>query len=387
MKSIVTVFVLILSLNSRGQTNEAFAPKPSGHFAVGFRTMEWVDSSRPEPTGSAQFRTLPVVIWYPAQKSKVEEAQNILPGSWRKEQVKFFNKKLGESASAFLNQLKTWSVSGAAVAGVAEKWPVLVFGPGLTWTPAEYSSLIEEIVSNGYIVVAYVPTGFAGVTQLMNGKIVGGSLDVPQQDILFKDAIFVETHLAWLQKGWLREHIDIHNVGVFGHSLGGAAALVSAAKDSSVKAVVDLDGDLMGSALADKVSQPSLFLCHDERNSIAKAEKKMEKEGRERSEYRRHSDWVKATDDAEISLRLRITDIEHLNFTNLGLIPQSGMTGSERKNKLGEAEGISSLKLIADITRQFFDYCLKHASFYTMFTLEQKYPKVQALLWKGLPGY
>jgi dienelactone hydrolase len=387
MKYLLVACLFILSLNSLSQTQDALGSKPSGPFGIGFRTTEWVDSSRSDPTGSSQFRTLPVFIWYPAEKIKIEKAYNSLPDSWQTEQIRFFNKKMGESASQFLNQLKTWSVPNAPIAQLPGKWPVLVFGPGLTWTPAEYRTLIEEIVSNGYIVVAYVPAGFAGTTQLANGKIVNGTLDVPQQDILFSDALFVETHLAYLQNSWLKGHMDIDNVGVFGHSIGGAAALVSAAKDSSIKAVADLDGDLMGSALTEKLSQPSLFLCHDERSAIAKAEKKMEKEGRERSEYRRHSDWVRATDDAKISLRLRITDIEHLNFTDLALIPASRMTDSERKNKLGEADGVSSLKLIADLTREFFDYCLKHTSFYTMVGLEQEYPQVQALLWKGLPAH
>jgi hypothetical protein len=342
MKHLLVACLFLVSLKSLSQTDETFGPKPSGPFGIGFRTTEWVDSSRPDPTGSSSFRTLPIWIWYPSEKNKFEKGQVLLPDSWRTQQTSFFNEKLGASAARFLNQLKTWSVKEDPVAQVDEKWPILVFGPGLTWTPAEYATIIEEIVSNGYIVVSYVPTGFAGTTQLANGKIVKGTLGVQQQDILFSDALFVETHLAWLQNGWMNDHVDIHNVGVFGHSLGAAAALVSAAKDSSVKAVVDLDGDLMGSALTQKLSQPSLYLCHDERSAIAKAENKMEKEGRERSEYRRHSDWVRATDNAKISLRLRITDIEHLNFTDFALIPASRMTYNERKNKFGEADGVSS---------------------------------------------
>lgn len=113
----------------------------------------------------------------------------------------------------------------------------------------------------------------------------------------------------------------------------------------------------------------------------------MEKEGRERSEYRRHADWVRATDDAKVSLRLRISDIYHFNFTDLGLIDPSKLKENEKKNKIGDNNGDASLKLIATITREFFDRFLKQGSFYTMVSLEQNYPQVQALLWKGFPSY
>jgi hypothetical protein len=60
------------------------------------------------------------------------------------------------------------------------------------------------------------------------------------------------------------------------------------------------------------------------------------------------------------------------------------MTDEEGRDKIGNADGNASLKTIANITRDFFDYCLKHAGFYTMVSLEQKYPQAQALLWKGI---
>jgi len=93
---------------------------------------------------------------------------------------------------------------------------------------------------------------------------------------------------------------------------------------------------------------------------------------------------VRATDDSKISLRIRITGTYHLNFTDLGLIPITAMTENERKDKIGNTDGNSSLKTIAGLTREFFDFCLKHTAFYSMVGLEEKYPDTQALLWKGI---
>jgi hypothetical protein len=385
MKFLFAGFLSIIAMVSEAQTDVTLAPEPSGPWAVGRRSLQWVDSSRREPTDSSRFRTLPLWVWYPAPKTKTGKALPPLPEQWAIEQAKYFDRKIGTAASQFLRDLKTWYVPDAPAARLDQKLPVLIFGPGLTWTPPDYSAFIEDIVSYGYIVVGYVPTGFAGVTQLADGKIVPGTLDVQQQNILFNDASFIKNHLYYLESGWLKDLVDIHTVGVFGHSLGGAAALVSAAKDSSVKALVDLDGDLMGTALTVKVSQPSLFLSHDERSAISMSAIRMDREGRERSEYRRLADWVRATDDSRISLRIRINDILHFNLTDLWLIPPSTMTENEKKDKIGVADGNSSLRVIAGITREFFDYCLKHAAFHTMTDLEQKYPQAQALLWKGFP--
>jgi hypothetical protein len=117
------------------------------------------------------------------------------------------------------------------------------------------------------------------------------------------------------------------------------------------------------------------------------ATQKMDREGRERSEYRRHADWVRATDDAPVALRIRIKGILHLNFNDLGLVPVSQMTEAERKDKIGVADGAKSIRLISDITRQFFDACFKNHSFFTLVDLEKKYPEVQGILWKGIPFY
>jgi hypothetical protein len=236
-------------------------------------------------------------------------------------------------------------------------------------------------------VVGYVPTGFPGITQLTNGTIVKGNLTVQQQDIVFQDALFVEKHINTLSGSWLKDVIDTKQVGIFGHSMGGAAATFVASRDTSIKAFVDLDGDLMGSALKVRAMQPALMLSHDEAIGMMAATQKMDREGRERSEYRRHADWVRATDDAQVALRIRINGILHLNFNDLGLVPVNQMTETERKDKVGVADGAKSIRVISDITRQFFDAYFKNHKFLTLVELENKYPEVQGILWKGIPFY
>ena len=386
MKHVITSFLILLAATLNAQHTEGFnTPQPEGPWGVGKRLLEWIDSSRRDITDTARNRTLPVWVWYPAEKNVAAAPQYTLPVQWRIEQGIYLDTKIGKGGSRFLQYLKTWAVTDAPVAAGKQKFPVLVFGPGHTWLPTDYSTIIEEIASNGYIVVGFVPTGFAGVTQLKDGKIIKGTLTVQQQDIVFEDALFVVKQLHTLQQGWLKDRMDTGAIGIFGHSQGGAAATVVAARDPSLKAFVNLDGDLMDGALKVKTRQPALLLSNDERVGIRTATGKMDREGRERSEYRRHADWVRATDEGNVSLRLRINDIRHLNFTDLSLVPEDQMTDQERKNKIGLVDGAETLKIIAQITLRFFDSYLKTASFPSMVDLEKDYPRVEALLWKGLP--
>jgi hypothetical protein len=386
MKPPVLGFLLIVTNTLHAQNiNDYSTPKPGGPWGVGRRLLQWVDSSRHDVLDSTQYRTLPVWVWYPTEKDTAATAQYPLPETWRLEQGRYLDNKIGKGGSQFLQHLKVWSVPNAIVASTDQKFPVLVFGPGHTWLPTDYSTLVEEIVSNGYIVVGFVPTGFASATQLANGKMIKGILPVQQQDIVFRDALFVTKQLYTLQNSWLKDRININAVGIFGHSQGGAAATVVAGRDTSIKAFVNLDGDLMDNALKAKPLQPALLLSNDERLGMLAATSKMDHEGRERSEYRRHADWVRATDDDKLSLRIRISDTRHLNFNDLALVPQELMTPEERKNKIGQVNGAETLKTIAAITLRFFDAYLKTGTFPSMVELENAYPRAQALLWKGLP--
>ncbi|GAB3169541.1 alpha/beta hydrolase [Telluribacter humicola] len=389
MKHLLAIMIVFTALVARAQSEIKFSvtPKPTGPWEVGVRLLEWTDTTRVDPTDSTHFRTLPVWIWYPAPKGTKTTPHPPLPDDWRSEQGKYLDKKIGTTASRFLQNLNVWSVPEAPVALDEGTFPVLLFGPGHTWLPTDYSTIIEDIVSHGYIVVGYVPTGFPGVTKLANGKIVPSTLSVHQQDITFEDALFVRRNLNRLAAGWLKGVMNITQIGMFGHSQGGIASTVVAGKDSTLQVFVNLDGDLMGSALKVKVQQPALLLSNDERIGIQAATEKMDREGRERSEYRRHADWVRATDDTKVSLRVRINGIRHLNFNDLALVPAGQMTAAERKDKLGTADGAESLQTISTITRQFFDSYFRKSRFYNLVQLEERFPEVQAIHWKGLPFY
>ncbi|WP_266364395.1 alpha/beta hydrolase [Tellurirhabdus rosea] len=384
----ISVIFLLLSIPPL-LAQSVTTPEPTGAYGVGRRLLEWTDESRREPADSTQPRRLPIWVWYPAPKQPASKAERPLPDDWAAAQNAYLSTKIGAEGAAFLNQLTIRAVTAAPVSPGNEAFPVLVFGPGHTWLPTDYSTLVEELVSHGFVVVGYVPTGLASATRLQNGRIFKQSLDIHQQDVCFDDALFVRRNLKVLDApgSWLRGRLALDKVGAFGHSQGGAAAVVAGARDSTIRAVVNLDSDLMGTALRVRMLQPALMISHDERPDLAAETQEGFRRGRERSEYRRHADWVRATDKAPVALRLRIDHTQHMNFADLALIPPGVMSPPQRRNRLGTLDGRRSLRVAADLTRLFFDQVLKRGEPLKLEIIEKTYPDVQALLWKGYPFY
>jgi pimeloyl-ACP methyl ester carboxylesterase len=63
--------------------------------------------------------------------------------------------------------------------------------------------------------------------------------------------------------GTFRGRLDLERVGMFGHSLGGATALLLCHDDPRCKAGVNVDGAPIGRVIADGITQPFMFVLGD----------------------------------------------------------------------------------------------------------------------------
>ena len=78
------------------------------------------------------------------------------------------------------------------------------------------------------------------------------------------DTRFVLTELARLGRaGFFAGRLDLGHVGMFGHSLGGAAAASTMVVDPRIDAGADLDGVLFGAARAGGLSRPFMLMSAD----------------------------------------------------------------------------------------------------------------------------
>jgi predicted dienelactone hydrolase len=137
------------------------------------------------------------------------------------------------------------------------------FSHGFGGLPENYSSLAEELASNGYIVASISHTYDASLTVFPDGRSVRqasvlaaeSSLDtetvnhLDQEDVNIRvdDARFVLNELTNLNaddpQNLLTGHLDLNRVGIFGHSMGGNTVVQAMLLDSRFKAGLDLDGN------------------------------------------------------------------------------------------------------------------------------------------------
>ena len=97
-------------------------------------------------------------------------------------------------------------------------FPLLLFSPGFGGQPSQYLSQLEDLVSHGYVV--------AGLEHSVD------ALDSFES----RAALWAQDILAAKQEvlsSSMKEIIDGHKIGAFGHSLGGRAAAGACMLDST----------------------------------------------------------------------------------------------------------------------------------------------------------
>jgi hypothetical protein len=150
--------------------------------------------------------------------------------------------------------------------------PTLVFAPGLGLSAADYTSLLEDLASFGYVVAGIDPTYSTDV--VLSGDRVVPSINKARDNADYSQLVslwaadirFVATMLTTLSRDSgspFGGHVDVQRIGFFGHSAGGAAATEACRMDESCVAAVDMDGDLAGDVAQLGLGKPFLFIGHD----------------------------------------------------------------------------------------------------------------------------
>ena len=126
-----------------------------------------------------------------------------------------------------LDEIKTFTAKGVPIAN--QQFPVLLFAPGANMEVQSYENTIDEMVSQGYIVLALNNT-FVGASILFpDGRLVHNRTDLGQPTVLpladqsvSNDILFVRTLMnkesTPISK--FAPHMNLHEVGLFGHSMG-----------------------------------------------------------------------------------------------------------------------------------------------------------------------
>ena len=244
-------------------------PLPRGEHCVGKAAFRIADGRRAEPLtpdDDSDRRELTLKVWYPVHSGPRGSAADYLDPVVRPVLEASIPEELGLRP---LPAVRGWSKAGLAPR--AGQYPVILFSPGFGGISEQYTSLVEDLASHGYVVVGIDHPYVSGITALSNGHIAladAGLLAQPQtRDAALKTVVDDERQvLDWLQaqdapgsSNVLHGHLDFKRIGAYGHSFGGAASLHLGREDGRVRAAINMDGSLFGDT-AGAWPKPTLLL-------------------------------------------------------------------------------------------------------------------------------
>lgn len=237
-------------------------PDPTGTYAVGRVREHWVDTRdeiiTPAPDDT---RELTVYLWYPA-------APNDGPTAPYVEDLAALESVLDRRVRRAYERVATHATDAAPVADDDVAFPLLVFSPGNDLLSAQYTAIIEELVSHGFVVAALDHPYDVRAVELESGAVVAYAADswpalpppsangTPDPDtahamfyrervgVRAQDVSFVIDRLTELAAtDPVASRIDFEHIGLFGHSVGGVAAGEGCQVDLRIDACLNLDGD------------------------------------------------------------------------------------------------------------------------------------------------
>lgn len=332
---------------------------PSGQFGIGRVGYDWIDEPRAH-------RELMVYLWYPTAQKHADVRGPYISGAKQMDAVPEAQRAMrdlfGTSWPLIVSgAIYSHAVERAPVAKIRGRFPVIVFSHGAGGTSFGYTSLIEDLVSRGYVVAAIEHTDLGAVVLFPDGRTI-----VPHEDLMRSsgsrigqaisegaaDVRFVLDRLTELNSGkaeqfLLAGKLDLTRVASMGHSAGAEYAARAGQLDARFKACVDLDGGMAPiAALPDygdgaTMKQPLLFLegYHPESRTGGTHEQIVEF-------YKKREEQLQRCPHGSYAVVLKSPGMVHGSFSDEPLLK-------------ADADAPHNLELIEAFIRAFLDKTLR----------------------------
>lgn len=357
-------------------------PEPAGPYPVGTWTTTLVDPNRPESYTPApdDLRAIVVQAWYPA--AVVDDPPDPAPLIPQAERVAaVLSDRLGFPPFA-LNHLNLIKANGRPElpaaplpAAEAQGRPIILFSPGYSSSRLQSTTLMEELASHGYVVLAVDHT-FGGVMTIFpDGRIeflspeaqVGDRPELRPSTLRLSDVWTADLFqlldlLPAYRDGELASplagQLDLERIGFLGHSTGAGVAARLCAVDDRCRALLGMDvwmGPLPDELLARGTARPTLFLMSESWPSAYNSE--------------RIRTYMAASPD---SLWLTVRSTAHYNFTDIPFL--SPLTS--RLEDIGPADPYRIQAVNAAYLTAFFDQHLRGRPSPLLETPQPDFPEV-----------
>lgn len=374
----VVAIAFLLGLMWLDHNRETTLPTPTGPFAVGRTTYVWSDPAHLDPTAPrpGPKRELLAWIWFPAApRQQSQTFDDYLPAPWRTALERQSGALLTNFLTRDLSRVRAHSIRDAELSPQNRSYPLVLMRAGLAALTTDYTTLVEDLASHGYVVVGFDAPYRSFVVVFPDGRVIARA---PQNNADLVSGPLQEQLANKLAQAWSADmgfaldqlerlnasdpsgrflgRLDMQRVGVFGHSLGGATALQFCHDDSRCKAGIDVDGVPLGSVIAEGVTQPFMFLLSDHKGESDAGEP----EAIRQAGANIHSIYDRLPDDRRLMIMIRGAD--HYRFSDDGAMLKSPlMMRVLRTVGVVRLDGRRQVALTAHYISTFFDVYLKGA--------------------------
>jgi predicted dienelactone hydrolase len=357
-------------------------PAPTGPHRVGTTSLHLVDTSRPDPwVPGLPVRELMIQLWYPAATTHgYPRAPWLTPAAARA-----YEQAVGLPVF-------DWPLTAARVDAPAHRRdggrPVVLYSHGLGGHRGEATALVEDLASQGYIVVTIDHIHDAGIVELPDGHVETNAIPEFTEDNEIElttraiqarvaDTSFVLDQLAAINQGdnpdhehrplprGLRGAFDLDRVGMFGHSDGGATTAHAMHTDPRISSGVNLDGNLWTP------------------EAVAGSDRPLLQFGKQDLAPRQVITWAAfRANHHGPTLQLHLTGSTHATFHDLAvLVPQAapfiGFTPDQIADAVGTIDGQRAVAVVRAYVNAYFDRYLRHHNSHLLTGPSACYPEIR----------
>ena len=352
---------------------------PRGKYDIGTQVYFWTDQSRGEvyTTDPSDFRELMVQVWYPAKGGAgYQSAPHV---TFPKKAISSIARTAGLPANFGKHGTQLISSSVYGLTPIQnEKFPLILFSHGDGGLLNQNTSQVEELVSNGYVVIACNHTYNASITFDKNGKEILYKQNVSwneqaqyhkkyytnllinyrHQDLDFLLQTLKQNNLNDGSVNPFKNNINFENVGAMGHSMGGGTTYIAMLKNNEVKAGVALDGWFFGLLNEDAKTNTTKPFLHIGQEQFL--DKDIEGDINFSKDGKRNFDiynTILATNKE--SYGVYIKNSLHYSYTDMKLIYNQNAPFALPLDSLGEVDKKIVDQVMDKTVLDFFNYSLK----------------------------
>ncbi|ONI92710.1 hypothetical protein ALI22I_02440 [Saccharothrix sp. ALI-22-I] len=360
-------------------------PAPTGPYSVGITELHLVDQARQDPWVPTAVRELMVTIRYPATVNGTSPTPFMSPAVAEvtaDEDAATLKIDPAELDYGFTTHS---NLNAHAVPG---RRPVVLYSPGGSRSRSMGASLMEQLVSEGYVVVAIDHTHEAPAVEFPDGRVARralppSSIEVGKRLIATRvqDTGFVLDQLEVLARGGnpdagrrrlphgLGRSLDLGRIGMVGHSAGGFTAGETMVSDRRIDAGANLDGSMaysqsardFGRVVNEGLDRP--FLLMSAGNHSAASDPSW------REFLTNHRAWAR---------QLHLPEGEHFTFTDYQvLLPRLDIDPAALAPLIGTVDPARSTAAQRAYLTAFFDQHLRHRPQPLLDGPSDRYPDVR----------